>query len=436
MDDAGPQTSVRAEDPGRPDLVALWAEFDAGNHAAVTAALASADPAFRATPKVRVLAARLMLAKKRPAEAEAECRRIDEGHATFIDHLPPFCRALLLQGRAAEARDLFATRVWTGSFSPELCARLIAELTQDCSPADLVAFTARLDALRTPTLTEQSRMAHEELRLGQNQSAIRRLEAIEQGSGLTPLQKSQLLRALIQIGQKDRALQRAASWQSQSPDDPQESNREASTLLSSGNEALSVARTLDSLASWPLDDGLLLHLLRMIVPAEACARLLDESAAARQASPLSAAAVLAYAVIALQARRTGTALEILAAHETTEKAQGHDLSIRQLLAVLKTRPVEAWDNARFRDDGQSHMQVVRSAGARATVLVLPGQHRKLALLPLESADVLLARHPVNVIYARDTRNTAFLRPGRRSAGRPRGLSARSAVWSPISAVCR
>lgn len=365
-------------------------------------------------PAVRALHARLLLADGRAAEAEAACRAIaDTTPDGFAGHLPPLCRALIQQGKLAEARDVFADSIWAGPVPPEQCAALIVELTRDCTDAELTAFTARLDAIRPPATTEQSRMAAAEVRAGQYPRAIARLEALERAGPLTAFQKSLLLQALRQLGHVEAALRRVIRWQDEDPDNPQWVLQEAKVLSSARRDDVAIRCTLAGLDRWPLHDGLIKHLSDMPATPDDYARAVDRIQGSRGAEPLTTVAAIGLAAAALHAGRTDLAIDALTGIEA-----GADLR-----AVLQRHPPEFWSAARLCDDPRQPVQLVRAKDARATVVVFPGIHQKLGSLPFTYADALLSCHPVNVIYLHDSYHAAFITPAPDIGGSAEGFAA-------------
>ncbi|GGE13142.1 hypothetical protein SAMN05421774_103134 [Gemmobacter megaterium] len=309
-----------------------------------------------------------------------------------VGHLPILCRALIQQGRVSEARDIFADTIWAGSFAPEQRVALIAALTYGCTEDDLRTFTARLESIRPSSAAERSRMAAAEVRAGQYPMAIERLCALEREGALTVLQKSQLLKALIQLGQVEAALRRVILWQAQEPDNPAWVLQEAKILFGARCSELAVRCTLAGLERWPLDEGLIRHMADLPATAEEFARAVDIINAARAVEPLPVTAALGLAKAALHVRKTDLAMDVLSGVEA-----GADL--------------------------RAAVQMVRTAGAKATIVVFLGIYGKLGTLPLDYVDALLSRHPAHVIYLHDILHAEFLVPAPEIGGSAAGLIA-------------
>lgn len=421
---AEPETLVTVREPGAAPVVGPLQTYLHGVRTALAAGqLAQAraaldDPADRAwqnLPAVRVARARLLLAEGRAAEAEAECRSLMAAAPDGpVGHLPILCRALIQQGRVSEARDIFADTIWAGSFAPEQRVALIAALTHGSTEDDLRTFTARLESIRPSSAAERSRMAAAEVRAGQYPMAIERLCALEREGALTVLQKSQLLKAFLQLGHVEAALRRVILWQAQEPDNPAWVLQEAKILFGARRSELAVRCTLAGLERWPLDEGLIRHMADLPATAEEFARAVDIINAARAVEPLPVSAALGLAKAALHVRKTDLAMDVLSGVEA-----GADLR-----AVLQGHPASFWTGAaRLRDDLRAAVQVVRTAGAKATIVVFPGIYGKLGTLPLDYADALLSRHPAHVIYLHDSLHAAFLVPAPEIGGSAAGLIA-------------
>jgi thioredoxin-like negative regulator of GroEL len=160
-----------------------------------------------------------------------------------------------------------------------------------------------------------------------------------------------------------------------------------------------------AVARWPQDWMLVYRLNRLPVPRERYERILD-----------------------LLFARAGDALENnerfrfqagLAALHADDPARGFALLDRRfsppvsILAMpvqkaLKARAPKAWREAsRLADDRTKEVQVTRSAGARATVVLTTGI--AFGNLPLAFVDTLFAAHGINVVYLRDFAKRAYLR---------------------------
>lgn len=156
---------------------------------------------------------------------------------------------------------------------------------------------------------------------------------------------------------------------------------------------------------WPQDWMLVYRLNRLPVARERYERILD-----------------------LLFARAGDALENnerfrfqagLAALHADDPARGFALLDRRfgppvsILAMpvqkaLKARAPKAWREAsRLADDRTKEVQVTRSAGARATVVLTTGI--AFGNLPLAFVDTLFAAHGINVVYLRDFAKRAYLR---------------------------
>ena len=156
---------------------------------------------------------------------------------------------------------------------------------------------------------------------------------------------------------------------------------------------------------WPQDWMLVYRLNRLPVPRERYERILD--------------LLFARAGDALENNERFRFQAALAALHADDPARGFALLDRRfsppvsILAMpvqkaLKARTPKVWREAsRLVDDRTKEVQVTRSAGARATVVLTTGI--TFGNLPLTFVDTLFAAHGINVVYLRDFAKRAYLR---------------------------
>ncbi|MEJ0015586.1 MAG: tetratricopeptide repeat protein [Acetobacteraceae bacterium] len=84
--------------------------------------------------------------------------------------------------------------------------------------------------------------------------------------------------------------------------------------------------------------------------------------------------------------------------------------------VLRRVPAAVWARSRLDDDKAAELQIVRTPGADATLLVFATLTGNFMMLPLAMLDALLADLPVHVVYLRDTTSHAPGLRGFRSFG--------------------
>ncbi len=160
-----------------------------------------------------------------------------------------------------------------------------------------------------------------------------------------------------------------------------------------------------AVARWPQDWMLVYRLNRLPVPRERYERILD--------------LLFARAGDALENNERFRFQAALAALHADDPARGFALLDRRftppvsILAVpvqkaLKARAQKGWrEGSRLVDDRTKEVQVTRTAGARATVVLTTGI--TFGNLPLAFVDTLFAAHGINVIYLRDFAKRAYLR---------------------------
>ncbi|MDE1568024.1 tetratricopeptide repeat protein [Aquabacter sp. P-9] len=160
-----------------------------------------------------------------------------------------------------------------------------------------------------------------------------------------------------------------------------------------------------SIEQWPDDHLLLQRYNRAAFPREVDRALFDRLQAHARTEEAEAHWQYQYALACLRHRDTPQGYAIL--QQIVDKPQ-IGFFAQRVLTILQSKPLEAWDaTARFDNDTMCDFRVVTKPGARATFLVLSGVRGDLGGLPFTHVDVLLADHPVNVIYLRDNSRRAF-----------------------------
>lgn len=398
----------------------LRAALKAEDLAAARALLDAAASDRSGHPALRNASIRLLIAEDRLAEAEAECRALlAESEASGGEF--QLCNILRRQGRHAEARELFRSRLWTGDFTPEQRAEALGWLVEGLTAAEAEAFLAELEAIRAPATTEMARMAMFEARIGRPALALSRLETLDKASQLSPLMAVQLVNCLVQTGRLDEAMARIRAMKVSDPDNPDWHLKQA-IVHHFRNEPEAAARCIaQGLDRWPGEHRLLRALQMAALPPARLEQLVARIDAARQSAEFTDAAKLEFAVAALQARAVAPALDALRAVQPGQsEPQLLAADLRRFLSACPDGFVQT--RARFRDDVRKSMQIVQVPGAKATVVMFPNLRGNFGLLPLDFADALLSRHPVNVIYLRDRSRSAFLAPAQELGGSVDGLS--------------
>ncbi|QYZ70245.1 tetratricopeptide repeat protein [Neotabrizicola shimadae] len=398
----------------------LRAALKAEDLATARALLDTAAPDRSGHPTLRKASIRLLIAEERLAEAEAECRALLAESETSGGEFQ-LCNVLRRQGRHAEARELFRSRLWTGEFTPEQRAEALGWLVEGLTAAEAEAFLGELEAIRAPTTAEMARMAMFEARVGRPALALSRLEALDREGQLSPLMAVQIVNCLVQTGRLDEAMARIGAMKSSDPDNPDWHLKQA-IVHHFRNEPDAAARCIaEGLNRWPGEHRLLRALQMAAFPPARLERLVARIDAARRKAEFSDAANLEFAVAALQARAVAPAMDALGAVQPgRSEPQLLAADLRRLLSDCPEDLVQT--RARFRDDVRASMQVVQAAGAVATVVIFPNLRGNFGLLPLDFADALLSRHPVNVIYLRDRGRSAFLAPTQDLGGSVDGLA--------------
>lgn len=381
----------------------------AGDHGAARQLLAEARPKWLEHPGTRLMEARMLLAENSFPEAEAVCRSVLEMHPAHTTALRLYCQALRGAGRIEEARALFEREIWASEVAPEQKAGLLADLTATGAVEEIEDFIRRLDAARLMEPSELARLAIAEAQLGLPERALERLARINQRQGMSPLQTSQLVRLLVQ----ELRLEEARSWTrsllARDPGNPEWLLRLAQIEFLEGKSAAAVDHLAQALSIAPSSPPLLKALGHLPMAPERFQVLFEQVETARRQREFGQLSNWHFAIAALRASRTESAIEALGA---IEPGSGDFRSTAHALrSLLLARPLADWDaGQRFTPDLRRPLHIVRVAGASATIFVFPGLRNLFGFLPHGYLDRLLADLPANIVYLHDLRQNqaAFL----------------------------
>src|ERR1700749_4712365 len=196
------------------------------------------------------------------------------------------------------------------------------------------------------------------------------------------------------------------------PDQPELYRRLLSTLQRARQFSLAADLFLEAVKRWPHDWMLAYRLNRLPVAPDRFAKIFavmakDADAALTQNDRFR----FQFALLALNAGEIARGVELL--HRKFEEPVA--TLATPVRNALRARSPDDWMNgSRLNDDRTKDVQIARSDGARATVLLTTGII--FGNLPLAFIDTLFAARRMNVIYLRDFNERAYLH-GIRSLGK-------------------
>lgn len=366
----------------------------------------AAPAAWRRRPALRVLEIRLLFGEGRLDQAEAQARALLAERPGLHAVGPFLVRAVLRQGRAAEARELFEAHVWRGGAPVEIKSALISELIRAGDAQATRLFLDRIDAADALPAQAVGRIAAADWRSGMPERAVERLMAAEAAHGLSRPNQDLLVRVLLFLGRLDDVRPRLEVLAAQEGGVEGDLRRIQLRLLE-GHVTAAADLMQAALAKAPDNWFLLKQLGRMPIAPERLEAFYALVAAARGKQPFDRLALWHFGMVALHARETSMALAVLDELSTGDGQQADHAAVTA--RMLRIWPTECWvERARFRDDLREGVQTVRAEGAKATLVVFPGLDNRLSWLPFDYMDALFAGHPVNVIYLRDHRFYGFM----------------------------
>jgi len=347
------------------------------------------------------------------AQAEACYRAALAQHPNQFWPALRLTELLLSQRRAEEGARVFAERVW-GSSAPEaarkaLLSRISTALTDLSRRREFLQSLLRdtpEDRLVLPKLATLS------LRERDRAEAERLLDRARQYGPLPPESQMLMLELLITATRFDEAFELAMQLRARQPERAEFTRRAIQAAHFSLRHREMIELLRDALTRWPGDWMLAFRYNRSTCPMAADRELFERLTAAA-ATVTDERWWFQYAVACLRHLCTVEAMNILDRVQAGSPVAAMAMPLR---AALKLYPAATWRGARgVVNDPAQDVQVVRTPGARATLILLAGQAGGLGYLPMSHADALLARLPVNAIYLRDLNNRSFI-SGVRSLG--------------------
>jgi tetratricopeptide (TPR) repeat protein len=313
---------------------------------------------------------------------------------------------LLEQRRRDDAASVFKDGVWPAPLPEEVRAQLLSRL---CAAfADLSHRRAFLASLLQGTAVDRLvllKLAALSFR-EQKRSEAQRLFGAAKELGPLPIESRQLeLELLLTSGHFDDAFAIAMALQESHPERSDFARRAIQAAHLAGRTAEMLALLRRALTRWPGDWMTAFRYNRCTLPLRADRELFEILSHHAAEGTREGRWLFQFAVACLRHGETQRATAILAQFSPTSPVSSMATPLRRALFAY---PPATWENPRQIDnDPERDVQIVRVAGAAATVIVLAGVQGGLNYLPFSHTDGLLIRHRVNVIYLRDLSNRAF-----------------------------
>lgn len=235
--------------------------------------------------------------------------------------------------------------------------------------------------------------------------AVRYIEKAEH-LGPLPAEAETLRVSLLVLGGDIKGSLVLAKQQLADHPDRKDLVRRANIVASINGSLDDINRTIrQALEQWPTDASILQRYNRVVIPEAEDRKLFEHVASFSRANSIDWRWRYQFALACLRRKETPRACAILRDLLGDEPIKAE---AQRLLDVLDTRPLHEWDErARLSNDATKDVQVIKVPSAEATFVVMAGLHGGLRNLPFTHLDVLLQQHPVNVVYLRDNRWSAF-----------------------------
>ncbi len=349
--------------------------------------------------------------------------RLDEAETCYGDALAghpqnpwPALRLtelFLSQRRPKDAAGIFAASVWR-STAPEAARRSLLSRVA-AALIDLSDRRVFLQGLLSDTADDRlvlPKLAALSLRERDRVEAERLLDRARQYGPLPSECQMLWLELLITATRFDEAFDLSMELRARHPERSEFTRRAIQAAHFSGRTPQMIALLHDALTRWPGDWLLAFRYNRCTCPM-AADRSLFELMSAQAPAATDQRWWFQYAIACLRHDRTDAARTILEPIKADSPVASMALPLR---AALEAHPAATWRRGRgVVNDPERDVQSVRTAQARATLILLAGVQGGLGYLPVSHVDGLLADLAVNVVYLRDLNNRAFT-SGVRSMG--------------------
>ncbi len=382
--------------------------IEAGDRAAAEQALGTALRRWPEHPAIKVLQGEF-LARCGQVEAAAESyTALAREHQEFFWAGVRLVRLLHENRRIAEAHAAFAAFVWPSEAPDDVKSKLLAQIAgRGIEPAAAERLLTGLHDAAPTNPEPLARLAAIHARQRRYADALALLEQAA-SLGAVPWQARLLLiDLLIGAGRVAEALPIAEQAHDEHPDRAEAQHRLIRTCALLGQSQRAADLIASGLHARP-HDWMLLYRANRLPLAPAAAGQLFRQIRALAASPAAADEKwqFQYALACLESGLTQEAFRTLSAIPSGTPAARMSEPLRRAIA---SRPAASWRApARFDDDRSRDVQIVRVAGATATILVFTGLGGRLAYLPVGHLDTLLAAFAAHVVYLRDVRSRAYL----------------------------
>lgn len=391
------------------DLAAVVASIDAQLSAAATPELweriAAARRRWPQVLRLILLQGSWLEKAARPEEAQACFREALAAHPENPWPAIRLIESLLAQRRAGEAAQIFGASLWMSAAPEELRGRLLGRVVT--ALVDLGERRKFLESLLRGSATDRlvlPKLAALCMRQRDRATAERLFDQARQ-YGPLPLESQALaLELLITATRFDEAFELAMDLRARHPERSEYARRAIQAAHFSGRTEQMIELLRDALTRWPGDWALAFRYNRCTCPM-AADRELFELMSAEAATADDDRWRFQYVVACLRHERIDEALRVLGRMQADSPAAPMALPLRDALCAY---PSSTWISGRGAvNDPHRDVQVLRVAGARATMILLAGVQGGLGYLPVSAADGLMARIPVNVVYLRDLANRGF-----------------------------
>ncbi|PZQ10770.1 MAG: hypothetical protein DI565_19520 [Ancylobacter novellus] len=372
MTGAGPE----AANDGRAEIAAARQEIarllGVGEVDRATGVAAAAAERFPEQARAHLLHIDVLEHGGRHEDAASYCEDLRVKFPKSVPLLGRLAVALAMSGRGEEGVRLFREKVSSSRMpaqrKAELARRLATPLRRSRAAAELLAEQAEANPKNAALLREAGSAAAS---AGDFESAVRWFDA---SAGVKPLPVwSECARI--------EAMQRVAR------------------TTPGGEERLGDVLAA-ALWAHPKEPLLVRQLNRIHLSAEVWRTIYPIVADAAETAAGDDFLLFESAIAALQARDRGFALALLSKVERGTAVWAK--RARPLARLLRSRPDSFWEQARLADDPSEEVQIVRVAGAQATLVVFLTLNGNFMTLPVEMLDALLSGLAANVVYLRDT----------------------------------
>ncbi|MDI6025687.1 hypothetical protein QBK99_05660 [Corticibacterium sp. UT-5YL-CI-8] len=323
---------------------------------------------------------------------------------------------------------LFREQIWHSSLPESTRRGALATIVREWKdPDDLKPFLQGLLQDKPDDRFVLVKLASLVTRQRQHVEAARYLEkALEYGS-LPPEAESMQVNMLILGGDAKGSLALVKHQLAANPDRKDLVRRANIVASICGNQDDVMETMRQAIVQWPTDATIVQRYNRAVIPEAEDQSLFDHLAHFSRANSVDGRWHYQFALACLRRNDTPRARATLR-NLRDDPLVGFEAE--RLLSVLDAMPADEWDaRARFSNDSAKEVRVVETPSAKATFVVMAGLHGGLGSIPLTHLDVLLQEHPINVVYLRDNRWSAF------TAGVPSLGPDEDSTISALTALC-